>query len=394
MRVPSSARYTQRDPRGEPDKETLMTRNPRPQVIIEPVDKDLREKVEGIMAALAPKTFAGATVLVKPNMVGPSAPELGHTTRPDLVRAVVRACLDRSAKVIVGDNPGGIDRHAHNVAAATGILDASEGCFTPISERVVEKAGADTGLTLVVSGAVLEADYIINLPVFKTHTGMMVTGALKNTYGYVAGACKARLHLQARTREVFARAVCDVYQVRPPDLHIMDAITAIEGNGPCHGGRLRKVGKLLASTDGLALDAVMARMMGVEPGLLPVQEQARVRGLGTLEEAEIDIRGELVPIPDFKMPVTFSPVPDREELAELGRLYPSGMMRGRVAAKPLHNAELCAECGDCVVNCPPQALTLEPEFSISDACIACFCCVELCPEGALEVPDIDAFRHY
>ncbi|MBW1813791.1 MAG: 4Fe-4S binding protein [Deltaproteobacteria bacterium] len=39
-------------------------------------------------------------------------------------------------------------------------------------------------------------------------------------------------------------------------------------------------------------------------------------------------------------------------------------------------------------------MTIEPEFSISDKCIACYCCVELCPEGALEVPDVEAYRHY
>ncbi len=179
-------------------------------VIIEPVDDDLRQQVEVIMDALAPKTFAGATVLIKPNMVGPSAPELGHTTNPELVRAIVQACKDRRAKVMVGDNPGGINRNSSTVASITGILDASEGCFTPISERVVEMAGADTGFSLVISRAVLDADYIINVPVFKTHLGMMVTGALKNTYGYVAGACKARLHIEARTTEMFANVVCDV----------------------------------------------------------------------------------------------------------------------------------------------------------------------------------------
>lgn len=363
-------------------------------VIIEPAGTDLRQKVEGIMEVLAPKTFAGATVLVKPNMVGPSAPELGHTTHPGLVQAVVRACLDRNAKVVVGDNPGGITRNSRNVAAATGILDASEGCFTSISERVVERTGSETGYKLIISGAVLEADYIINLPVFKTHLGMIVTGAIKNTFGYVAGACKAQLHLQGRSNDGLARAVCDVFQVRPPDLHIMDAITAIEGNGPCHGGQLREVGKLLSSTDALALDAVMVRMMGVDPGRLPVQERARVQGLGALEESEIEIQGPFEVIPDFKMPVTFTPQIEQEGKAQLKGLYAGNMMADRVNSKPIYHKERCIKCSDCVENCPAEALTLEPEFNISDKCIVCFCCVELCPEGALEVPDIEAFRHY
>ncbi len=371
-----------------------MAKSQNSKVIIERVNADLQQKVDNIITVLAPKTFAGAMVLVKPNMVGPSEPKLGHTTHPELLRAVVRACLDRSAKVMVGDNPGGINRNSRNVANITGILGASEGCFAPIAERVVETTGAETGFTLVISKAVLDADYIINVPVFKTHVGMIVTGAIKNTYGYVAGACKARLHIEARTTEIFAKTICDIYQIRPPDLHIMDAITVIEGNGPCHGGNLRKVGKLMASTDPLALDAVMARMMGVDPGQLPVQKQAQARGLGTLKEAEIDLSGELVPISNFKMPVTFAPVSVQESRNETKKLYPSDMMRTRVTVKPEYQEEKCVKCEDCVINCPAQTLTIEPEFSINDDCIACYCCVELCPEGALEVPDIEAFRHY
>ena len=223
---------------------------------------------------------------------------------------------------------------------------------------------------------------------------MIVTGALKNVYGYVAGACKARLHVEARELETFAKIVCDIHQIRPPDLHIMDAITAIEGNGPCHGGHLRKVNKLLASTDPLALDAVMVRMMGVDPGELPVQKQAQARGLGTLDKKEIDIWGKLVPIPNFKMPVTFKPLSKQKETAEIRKLYPAGMMRTRITIKPSYREQDCIKCEDCVVNCPAQAITIEPEFSISDECINCYCCVELCTEGALEVPDVEAFRHY
>lgn len=371
-----------------------VVKNRKSQVIIEPVKADLRQNVETIMAALAPRTFAGARVLVKPNMVGPSVPELGHTTHPGLIRAVVLACLDRNARVMVGDNPGGMNRNSHHVAAITGVLDASEGCFTAISERVVEKVGTETGFTLVISRAVLEADYIINLPVFKTHLDMMVSGALKNTYGYIAGACKAGLHIQARVLDVFAGVLCDVHQVRPPDLNIMDAITALEGNGPCHGGKLRKVDQLLASTDALATDAVMAWMMGVDPARLPVQKLAQSRGMGALERADIDIEGQVVPIPDFKMPVTFTRTSPQEGMDEIRKLYPAGMMRTRITVKPAHIEDRCIKCGDCVVNCPAQALTIEPGFSVTDACIACYCCVELCSEGALEVPDVAAFHHY
>jgi ferredoxin len=248
---------------------------------------------------------------------------------------------------------------------------------------------------MVVSRAVLDADYIINLPRFKTHSFMMATGAIKNTYGYIAGACKAKLHLQASNRKHFASAVCDIYQLRPPDLNIMDAVTVIQGNGPCHGGQLRKVGKLLAGKDALAVDSVMAQMMGVDPDDLPVQREAGIRGLGTMKTGEMEVSGPVEQIPDFQMPVTFSNQRlDDETIKKLQKLYPPGMMLSRTKIFPLQKEEKCALCGECVESCPAEALTIDPEFRISDKCIACYCCVELCPEGALEVPDVEAYRHY
>ncbi|MDK1046182.1 MAG: DUF362 domain-containing protein [Anaerolineales bacterium] len=372
-----------------------MSGNNKSLVIIESTEQGIAQAANNIMEALAPGDFAGAKVLVKPNMVGPSTPDLGHTTHPEVLRAVVRACKERNAEVIVGDNPGGISSNSRNVAEITGILEASEGCYMSISERVIEMKGRKTGLPLVISQIVLDADYVINLPRFKTHTFMMVTGAIKNTYGYLAGACKAKLHLDASHRPDFADAVCDLLELRPPELNIMDATTVLEGNGPCHGGSLRQANKLIASHDALALDSVMARMMGVEPDLLPLQKAAIERGLGKAGKDDIEVRGPFAVIPNFKMPVSFSPeLYTEENIEKLRALYPSGMMNDRVATKPVHDSEECTECGDCKENCPPQALDLEPEFNISDECIACFCCVELCPVGALEVPDIEAFRHW
>lgn len=372
-----------------------MSGNNSSLVIIESTKPGIAEAANKIMDTLAPADFTGATVLVKPNMVGPSTPDLGHTTHPELVKAVVRACKTRNAKVIVGDNPGGITSNSRKVAETTGILEASEGCYMSISERVVEKKGSQTGLPLVVSQIVLDADYVINMPRFKTHGFMMVTGAIKNTYGYLAGACKAKLHLDASHRPDFADACCDLLELRTPELNIMDATTVLEGNGPCHGGSLRPADKLMASKDALALDSVMARMMGVEPDLLPVQKAAIERGMGKAGKDDIEIQGDFEVIPNFKMPVSFAPeLYTEESIEKLRALYPSRMMNDRVAAKPIHILEKCIACGDCEVNCPPQALELEPEFDISDKCIACFCCVELCPEGALEVPDIEAFRHW
>ncbi len=370
----------------------------RPTVIIEDVDTRLREKVEKVFDRLAPRTFDGMKVLVKPNLLGPFRPELGFCTHPEVVRAVVRACLDRGAKVTVGDNPGHINRSSTAVAQVTGILDASEGCFLPISDKVVRIKGAESGLILTISKAVLDADYVINVPVLKTHAGTYLSGAMKNLFGYVAGACKAQLHLSAPTRDQFAEMICDINQVRHPDLHLIDAITALEGNGPTHGGTLRQVGQILASDNAVAADSALAAMMGVDPLMLPVQKRAQERGFGLLDLSHARIEGDLRQIPDFKMPNTFiagtteadldrAAEANRQREARLGERLPV-----RLTTKPVLAKEKCLQCGDCETGCPAGSLTLDPYPEIDDKCIACFCCVELCLEGAFEVPDIEAFR--
>ena len=117
------------------------------------------------------------------------------------------------------------------------------------------------------------------------------------------------------------------------------------------------------------------------------KKEALARGLGALVQDETEILGELLPIPGFKMPVTFfAATLSEEERAEFRRLYPFRMMETRIEIKPDRKAEKCIACGDCVLNCPAQCMTMEPEFHIGDGCIACYCCVELCPEGAMEVP--------
>ena len=48
-----------------------------------------------------------------------------------------------------------------------------------------------------LSRIVLEADIIISLPKFKTHGLTVITGAIKNSYGFLPGAQKAKLHKAA-----------------------------------------------------------------------------------------------------------------------------------------------------------------------------------------------------
>lgn len=322
--------------------------------------------------------LAGRRVLVKPNCLDAVPPERGVTTHPSLVRALVDALRRRGALVLVGDNPGargyGSGRRCFEAA---GLLAAADGAFVDLGRRTtVVPLRSRFAERVVVSRDVLEADYLISAPKMKTHCLTLLTGGVKNHYGILAGAEKARLHAAARSPERFSEVLVDVFAIRPPDLTVMDAVTAMEGDGPTHG-QLREVGLLLAARDAVALDAVAARLMGIRPEAVHHLRAAAARGLGTLAAA---VEGGLRPVPGYRLPSTFR--------AGLLTAISNGVVFNLLHRSRLRvNVGKCRRCGACAQACPSGAMhERRGEYVIDPArCHHCFCCSELCPAGAVEV---------
>ncbi|HJO95248.1 MAG TPA: DUF362 domain-containing protein [Victivallales bacterium] len=360
-------------------------------VVIRNVEDNISEQIKLIMDQFAPENFDGKKVLIKPNILGPSKPDLAHTTDPRIVNAVVKECQSRNAEVFVGDNPGGMVKNSTEVAKITGIYDASEGCYIPFSTQVVKKTGNHTNINFYISKLIFEVDYIINLPKMKSHVSALNSGAIKNTFGYIPGIEKSRMHIKVDNNEQFGNLICDIFETRPPDLNIMDAINILEYNGPSFGGEVRYLGKLLASNDALALDSVMTRMMGLEVNEPCIIYAACKRELGNFEKNTIYIDGDFEVIQNYKLPSTYKRL-EKDKNKICSSLYP--MFTNRFNIKPLYEKSKCVMCGECITNCPAKSLSLEPEFKIDNNCISCFCCVELCHYGALYVPDCETTRNY
>jgi len=328
-----------------------------------------------------PREWDGKKVLVKPNMLCDRSPDQALTTHPSVVMAVTKWLLDAGAEVIVGDNPGAYGRQANErCARGSGIADAALGCYKNIAnDGVAVEINSRFSDRLVVSREVLDADILISLPKFKTHVLTQITGAIKNMFGIVVGAEKGRLHAAANGYRNFAEALVDVYQIRPPDLALMDAVVGMEGNGPSSGNP-KQVGKIIASDDGASLDAVMVTMMGKRPEKIPLLKFAHERGFGEIDVSKLEIIGELETLEGFRMPSTFS-----SHL--FGRLAGNRLVRFFIDPKPVILADKCKSCGICVKICPVQAMTMKgniPEID-RETCIRCYCCQELCPNDAIEL---------
>ncbi|HOE28201.1 MAG: DUF362 domain-containing protein [Candidatus Aureabacteria bacterium] len=324
--------------------------------------------------------WKGARVLVKPNVLGPWTADAGVTTHPSVVAALVRALAARGVgKIMVGDNPG-LRGYAENERCfrTCGLMEAAGGQYVNLGRSPVKvKFNSRYASEVTVSKEVLDCDILVSVPKFKTHALTMLTGAVKNTYGYIVGAEKALLHAAATSPERFGEVVADVYAVRPPDLSIMDAVVCMEGKGPS-GGALRQAGKLIASDNAVCLDAVMCSMAGVAPEKIPTLRIAHARGFGEIDLSKIEVDGPLEPIRDFSMPGTFT--------AGLFGYIIHRFVFPRLRTKPRFNMRTCTRCKACYELCPVKAISWDDGPVLKrEKCISCFCCMESCPSNAVEL---------
>jgi uncharacterized protein (DUF362 family)/NAD-dependent dihydropyrimidine dehydrogenase PreA subunit len=351
-------------------------------VLIESADYQDCQRAVARAFELFPLDVAGKKVLVKPNVLRSGRPEESITTHPAVLSAVVeRLKAMNPAEIIVGDNPGLMSYGANEASfEKTGLREASLGHYRNIGLDGVEVPfSPEYGGRLSVSRAVLEADVVISLPKFKTHGLTVLTGAIKNSYGILPGAQKALLHKLAGNPLRFHELVVDVFKLRIPDFFIMDAVIGMQGNGPA-STELRWIGKVLASDNAVALDSVVARMMGLDPAGLRFLQKAKADGLGDFADQALEIVGDLTPIPDFKLPPLGGDAISHSQALQ-------GLIDSRAAMRPKADASRCTGCGTCVEQCPAQALTMEDNVPQVDPeqCIACFCCQEMCPEKAMSL---------
>ena len=341
----------------------------------------LLEPLGGMDAFVTP----GERVLLKPNMLSAKDPEKAVTTHPAVLRAAIDLVKGAGGIPLVGDSPGIGD--FRKVAARTGLLQVCEETGAALAEfsDAVEVAGTGLFRRLELARPYLEADRIINLPKLKTHEMMTMTCAVKNLFGAVVGHAKAAWHLKAGAdREQFVRMLLEIYLLRKPDLTIVDAVTAMEGNGPGSGDPV-DVGLLLAGTNAVAVDVVTAELAGIPASLLYVERTARKLGIDGADRTGIKTVG--LPLSEARVaPFRLPPISD----VQFG-LPPflKNRLRHYLTTRPCAVPEKCRLCGICADACPPRAIEIRNGRLVFDyhRCIRCFCCRELCPDGALDVTE-------
>ena len=342
--------------------------------------------------------FAGdPVVLLKPNFLAPRGVDTAITTHPRFIAAVVRAIRRVfSGRLLLGDGPAmGTTKAVARRIGLNPLIERYDVELVNFTESVSVPGGSGFKI-LELARPIVEADRIVNLPKVKTHGQMGLTLGCKNLFGAVVGMAKPRLHLHAgRDDATFARLLNEIARRAGSDLTIADGVIGIEGNGPSAGDP-RQLGLVAASSDMVALDRVMAEVLGFPVEALPMMLDARSEGEAGAFLSHVEVRGESIeasrvdrwaPARQMAAGEIFIPRPIARPL------------RHQITTRPLFDDRLCTRCGLCAEHCAAGALTLRsrgrrkpgPTGSDQamaldlDACIRCYCCQEVCPEGAIRV---------
>ncbi len=230
----------------------------------------------------------GDIVVIKPNVSWARAPQLGATTHPDVLKAVVDICMEAGAKrVRIADNT---IHDARQCFAVTGVgqvaRESGADLVFPLSSQMKDMKIHGHRLDVwPVFRPFVEADTIINIPVAKVHGISGLTLGMKNWIGAVGGRRNA-LHQDIH------QTIVDLAQYFKPKLTLIDATRIMIANGPSGGGEsdVAIKNRLILSDDPVAADAHATALFGMKPGDIAHIRLAEKYGLGATDLSVLDVR--------------------------------------------------------------------------------------------------------
>lgn len=349
--------------------------------------KNAFDEVLGLLGNLS-DIEEGSKVAIKANLVTFMKPEKAATTHPNLLKELCRRLLDKKCEVIVGDSPAGPYNamNLNNVYKSTGLQELVEigvKLNDDFSTETVKFPDGKVCREFPFTSYLKKADYVIDFCKLKSHGMMGMSCAVKNFFGVIPGTIKPEFHFRFSNYNDFANMLIDLNEYVKPCLTIVDAVVAMEGNGPT-AGEPKQIGLLLASKNQYKLDVICANIIGLEAKHVPTIEESIKRGFTPekIEEISTNLNVEGLIVKDFDTRKVHQSLWFDDESKLIGRLA-----KALLKSKPKLNKKLCVGCQKCKEVCPAKAISMKDNKPVIDRkkCIKCFCCQEFCPHGAMKV---------
>jgi len=236
----------------------------------------------------------GDIVAVKPNLSFASPPERATTTSPEVIKAVLKLCIEAGAKqVMVIDHPL---QHASIIGSKSPVaqvIKETKGAslILPTMENLYEETPIPQGkvMTSTKTAKILnEVDVLINLPVAKNHSASFVSLGIKGNLGLVYD--RTSYH----TSSDFFQSLADLATIIKADLTIIDAVRALTTRGPQGPGKVVKLDTIVAGRDPVAVDSYAVELTpwnnrAAKGRNIQYLVKASEMGLGELDPSKLNI---------------------------------------------------------------------------------------------------------
>ncbi len=200
-------------------------------------------------------------ILLKPNFNNDLNALTGNSTDLRIIVAVLKSLRKRGyKKITIGEGSNcGINHIGLNVFKRLGIDKIAE-----LFNAELINFNKDDGkkIQLVTGEAkiaktILNAEFVINLPVIKTHVEAGMTCACKNYMGALIGTEKRKMH------DCLEKNIVRLNEIIKTDLIIVDGIICMEGRGP-GDGIPKKLGIILSGKNPFLMDLFCTKLIGLD----------------------------------------------------------------------------------------------------------------------------------
>ena len=186
------------------------------------------------------------------------------------------------------------------------------------------------GIKVQVSRAALDTDFLVNIPVLKTHFQTKVSLGFKNLKGCLSKDSKKRFHTSKRLDTL----ICLLNEAIKSDLVIIDGIYMLERGPETLAGVAHRKDLIIASPDVFECDVVGATILGIDPAQVDYLREFAQRHGRSFDINTIQIKGE--DIESLKEQLEWRFEPDKE-------LLTPAKITGLSAPHP--GQTLCSACG-------------------------------------------------
>lgn len=221
---------------------------------------------------------------------------LGTIVNPDIALAVMQMCFEAGAKEVcslLNENAaywGKSDRAEKHAEMLEGLSSAGKTTSIAIPRGKSLKE-------VQVTQDFLDYDVLIDIPIVKDHSGTNFTGTLKNYMG-ISGPSNRYFHTGSNPKSkgyyedvpFLSQCIADLNLLRKPDLCVVDATEFVTTNGPFGPGKLKKMDKVVAGCDRVAVDAYLAGFLGYKGSEILMIQMASEYGLGEIDLSKLNIQ--------------------------------------------------------------------------------------------------------